>query len=128
MFMFEGLCSGRFLSEIGLNRLLIGVVVCQSRIDLRHGQVSNPIGNVFWGVAESIPLRDAPNRNPGACDAGASFPNVGIGLNKAPYMNVRCHLEKSGWVSGLRCLLLRRDHSVGPMLCCSSTLHVGRDT
>lgn len=90
MLVFEGLCSGRLFLEVGLNRLLIGVVVCQGRIDLRHGEVPNPIRNVFWGVAESIPLRDAPNRTPSACDTRAPFSNVGSGLDEAPQLNVRC--------------------------------------
>jgi len=83
--------SGRLLSEIGLNRILIGVVVRQGRVDLRQGQVSNPIHDVFGRVAEPIPLCNAADRNSGAGNARAPLPNVGIGLNKAPQMNVRGH-------------------------------------
>ena len=61
MLFFEGLCLPRLGFEVCVDLRLVGVVVGESRMNLRQRQVAKLPHDFFWNQARVVPLSDPAN-------------------------------------------------------------------
>jgi hypothetical protein len=88
---FEGVSLPRLGFQVCVDLHLVGMVVSQSRMDLRQRQVAKLPHDLFWNQAHIVPLSDPPNRNARSGNARPAAANLGTSRDQAAYLNDSCH-------------------------------------
>ena len=91
MLFFENLCCSRLRLQVRVDLRLVGVVVGESRMNLRQRQVAKLPHDFLWNQAHGVPLSDPANRDTRPGNARPATANVRTSRDQAAYLGHRCH-------------------------------------
>ncbi len=83
MLFFEGLYLPHLGFQVRVNFPLVGMVVGESRMNLRQQQVAKLPHDFFRNQPHVVPLSDPSNRNTRPCDARPAAANLGTSSDQA---------------------------------------------
>jgi len=88
--LFEGLYLPGFRFEIGIDFVLVGVIVRESRVNLGEREVSEFSRDFLRNQPHFVPRCDAAHRDAGAGDAWPAAANFGTPGDQAAYFCDHC--------------------------------------
>ena len=91
VFTLKGLGPPCFSFQVRVDFRLVGMVVRQSGMDLRQGQMAKLTRDFFRNKSHGVPLSNPANGNAGPGNARSTAANFGTSREQAAYFSDRCH-------------------------------------